>query len=183
MQKFQLLLRCLKLWARKRGIHCHVRGLPFLYLYFLCMFLVLFLVWLLSSIVWCHFQLVGFFAGIHLAVLGAYVCRRHPNATANTLLCRFFEIFSHWPWPLPVSLHEQTPLWSPDGCSLMPIVMPCYPPEFCASNVTKSTFNKIKEELWRGLSLTKVCLFILYLVLPNLCHTVLQKSCLPVWYL
>ncbi|XP_037425156.1 nuclear poly(A) polymerase 3-like [Triticum dicoccoides] len=122
MKKFQLLLRCLKLWARKRGIHCH---------------------------------LVGFFAGIHLAVLGAYVCRRHPNATANTLLCRFFEIFSHWPWPLPVSLHDQTPLWSPDGCSLMPIVMPCYPPEFCASNVTKSTFNKIKEELWRGLSLTK----------------------------
>jgi hypothetical protein len=26
MQKFQVLLRCLKLWARRRGIHCHVSG-------------------------------------------------------------------------------------------------------------------------------------------------------------
>ncbi|CAM0872925.1 unnamed protein product [Alopecurus aequalis] len=122
MKKFQTLLRCLKLWARRRGIHCH---------------------------------LVGFFAGIHLAVLGAYVCRRHPNASVNALLSRFFDIFSHWPWPLPVSLHDQIPLWSPDGCSLMPIAMPCFPPEFCASSVTKSTFNKIKDELRRGFALTK----------------------------
>ena len=110
------------------------------------------------------FQLVGFFAGIHLAVLGAYVCHRHPNASVNALLSRFFDIFSHWPWPLPVSLHDQTPLWSPDGCSLMPIVMPCFPPEFCASSVTKSTFNKIENELRRGFALTKVCLFVLYVV-------------------
>uniref|UniRef100_A0ACD5XKX8 Uncharacterized protein n=1 Tax=Avena sativa TaxID=4498 RepID=A0ACD5XKX8_AVESA len=122
MKRFQVLLRCLKLWARRRGIHCH---------------------------------LVGFFAGIHLAVLGAYVCCRHPNASVNALLSRFFEIFAHWPWPLPVSLHDQAPLWSPDGCSLMPIVMPCFPPEFCASSVTKSTFNKIEDELRRGFALTK----------------------------
>ncbi|KQK21958.1 nuclear poly(A) polymerase 3 isoform X2 [Brachypodium distachyon] len=122
MKRFQVLLRCLKLWARKRGIYCH---------------------------------LVGYFAGIHLAVLGAYVCRRHPNASVNTLFSMFFDIFSHWPWPLPVALHDQAPLWGPDGCSLMPIVMPCFPPEFCASSITKSTFNKIKEELRRGFALTK----------------------------
>jgi poly(A) polymerase Pap1 len=29
MQKFQVLLRCVKLWARKRGLHCHVCGLIF----------------------------------------------------------------------------------------------------------------------------------------------------------
>ncbi|OEL30644.1 Nuclear poly(A) polymerase 3 [Dichanthelium oligosanthes] len=27
MKRFQYLLRCLKLWARKRGLHCHVEGL------------------------------------------------------------------------------------------------------------------------------------------------------------
>jgi hypothetical protein len=34
--------------------------------------------------------------------------------------------------------------------------MPCTPPEFCVSNVTKSTFKKIREELTRGYALTKV---------------------------
>ena len=38
----------------------------------------------------------------------------------------------------------------------MPIVMPCTPPEFCVSNVTKSTFKKIREELTRGYAFTKV---------------------------
>uniref|UniRef100_A0A0E0CZP1 Uncharacterized protein n=1 Tax=Oryza meridionalis TaxID=40149 RepID=A0A0E0CZP1_9ORYZ len=45
--------------------------------------------------------------------------------------------------------------WSPHCCSFMPIVMPCSPPEFCASSITRNTFNKIKEELQRGFALTK----------------------------
>uniref|UniRef100_A0A0E0I5Y3 polynucleotide adenylyltransferase n=1 Tax=Oryza nivara TaxID=4536 RepID=A0A0E0I5Y3_ORYNI len=49
-QKFQILLRCIKLWAKRRGIHCH---------------------------------LLGFFAGIHLAILAAYVCQRYPYGTIN----------------------------------------------------------------------------------------------------
>ncbi|PAN49963.1 hypothetical protein PAHAL_9G488300 [Panicum hallii] len=123
MKKFQYLLRCLKLWARKRGLHCH---------------------------------LLGFFAGIHLAILAAYVCRRHPNASINTLLSLFFEIFVHWPWPLPVSLLDPPALCrGTDGCSLMPIMLPCIPPEFCSSSMTQSTFSKIKEELRRGYALTK----------------------------
>ncbi|KAL5217254.1 hypothetical protein ABZP36_017938 [Zizania latifolia] len=121
MKKFQILLRCLKLWARKRGLHCH---------------------------------LLGFFAGIHLAILAAFVCSRHPNASVNTLFSLFFDTFSHWPWPLPVNLLDEPAPWNPDQCSLMPIVMPCSPPEFCASSITKSTFNKIKEELQRGFALT-----------------------------
>ncbi|RCV45105.1 hypothetical protein SETIT_9G426300v2 [Setaria italica] len=122
-EKFQYLLRCLKLWARKRGLHCH---------------------------------LLGFFAGIHLAILAAYVCRRHPNASINSLLSLFFEIFVHWPWPLPVSLLEPPALCrGADGCSLMPIMLPCIPQEFCSSSTTESTFSKIKEELRRGYALTK----------------------------
>uniref|UniRef100_A0A0E0IUZ5 Uncharacterized protein n=1 Tax=Oryza nivara TaxID=4536 RepID=A0A0E0IUZ5_ORYNI len=42
----------------------------------------------------------------------------------------------------------------PDG-SFMPILLPCTPPEFCTSNMTKGTFKKIREELMRGYALTK----------------------------
>ncbi|TVU47284.1 hypothetical protein EJB05_06879, partial [Eragrostis curvula] len=102
------------------------------------------------------YVLLGFFAGIHLAILAAYVCRRHPNASINTLFALFFDIFFHWPWPRPVSLLDQPTLCrSPEGCSLMPIMLPCTPPEFCSSSITESTFNKIKDELWRGHALTK----------------------------
>ncbi|RLN18328.1 nuclear poly(A) polymerase 3-like [Panicum miliaceum] len=103
-----------------------------------------------------NMKLFGFFAGIHLAILAAYVCRRHPNASINTLLSLFFEIFVHWPWPLPVSLLDPPALCrGTDGCSLMPIMLPCIPPEFCSSSMTQSTFSKIKEELRRGYALTK----------------------------
>ncbi|KAI5009144.1 hypothetical protein ZWY2020_010192 [Hordeum vulgare] len=121
-EKFQILLRCIKLWARRRGLHCH---------------------------------LLGSFAGIHLAILAAYVCQRFPNATANGLFTMFFGIFAHWPWHIPVDLHGQpTNCRHSDGC-LMPIVMPCTPPELCASNMTEGTFRKIREELMRGYVLTK----------------------------
>ncbi|CAN6169293.1 unnamed protein product [Urochloa humidicola] len=121
-EKFQALLRCLKLWARRRGLHCH------------------------------H---LGFFAGIHLAILAAYVCRRYPNASVNGLLTVFFQTFAHWRWQVPVSLHDEPTNSLHSEGRLMPIVMPCTPPEFCVSNVTKSTFKKIREELTRGYALTK----------------------------
>ncbi|XP_052161071.1 nuclear poly(A) polymerase 3-like [Oryza glaberrima] len=121
-QKFQILLRCIKLWAKRRGIHCH---------------------------------LLGFFAGIHLAILAAYVCQRYPYGTINGLFTIFFDIFAHWNWQIPVSLHGQpTNCRRPNG-SFMPILLPCTPPEFCTSNMTKGTFKKIREELMRGYALTK----------------------------
>lgn len=121
-------------------------------------------------IAWFYFQLLGFFAGIHLAILAAYVCRRHPNASINTLLSLFFDIFVHWPWPLPVNLLDPPALCrGPDGCSLMPIMLPCIPPEFCSSSMTESTFSKIKEEIRRGYALTKVELFLLGFYLISSC--------------
>ena len=152
MQKFQYLLRCLKLWARKRGLHCHVGDLSIV----AYDVVIIFYNYAINDC-WWYFQLLGFFAGIHLAILAAYVCRRHPNASINTLLSLFFDIFVHWPWPLPVSLLDPPALCrGPDGCSHMPIMLPCIPPEFCSSSTTESTFSKIKEELQRGYALTKV---------------------------
>jgi len=105
----------------------------------------------------CHdIQHLGFFAGIHLAILAAYICQRYPNASVNGLFVMFFRTFAHWPWQVPVSLHDEpTDCLHPEG-RLMPIVTPCTPPEFCVSNVTRSTFKKIREELTRGYAFTKV---------------------------
>ncbi|CAD6222429.1 unnamed protein product [Miscanthus lutarioriparius] len=121
-EKFQALLRCIKLWARKRGLHCHY---------------------------------LGFFAGIHLAILAAYVCRKFPDASVNGLFAVFFQTFAHWPWQVPVSLHDEPTTCLHSEGRLMPIVMPCTPPEFCVSNVTKGSFKKIREELTRGYALTR----------------------------
>ncbi|KXG36989.1 hypothetical protein SORBI_3002G423100 [Sorghum bicolor] len=121
-EKFQALLRCIKLWARKRGLHCHY---------------------------------LGFFAGIHLAILAAYVCRKFPDASVNGLFAVFFQTFAHWPWQVPVSLHDEPTTSLHSEGLLMPIVMPCTPPEFCVSNVTRGSFKKIREELTRGYALTR----------------------------
>ncbi|OVA13561.1 Poly(A) polymerase [Macleaya cordata] len=121
LEKFQLMLRCLKLWARRRGVYCN---------------------------------LVGFFGGIHMAVLTAYVCQRYPNASINTLISKFFETFALWPWPAPVMLEGSLPPLNAEH-SLMPIQFPCGPHEFCRSNITRSTFHRIRTEFLRGHDMTR----------------------------
>ncbi|XP_010938209.1 nuclear poly(A) polymerase 3 isoform X1 [Elaeis guineensis] len=123
LKNFQSMLRCIKLWARRRGVYSH---------------------------------LLGFFGGIHLAVLAAYVCQRHPNGSLNVLIAIFFDTFLHWPWPTPMILQDLSiPFKSPDLRLLMPIMMPCWPFEFCNSNITRSTFRRIMEEFQRGFNMTK----------------------------
>ncbi|KAJ6791621.1 nuclear poly(A) polymerase 3 isoform X1 [Iris pallida] len=124
LKNFQSMLRCIKLWARRRGVYSHV---------------------------------LGFFGGIHLAILAAYVCQRLPNGSINALVTFFFENFSVWPWPKPVILQGSSiPFRHPDGRSLMPIMMPCSSQfGWCNSNITKSTYRKIKDELQRGYLITR----------------------------
>ncbi|URE31327.1 Poly(A) polymerase predicted RNA binding domain [Musa troglodytarum] len=124
LKNFQSVLRCVKLWARRRGVYSH---------------------------------LFGFFGGIHLAILAAYVCQRYPNASASALLCLFFDTFSKWPWPQPVVLDDPSiPYRHLDGRSFMPIMMPCSPFEWCHSNITRSTYKKIVSEFQRGYVLTRL---------------------------
>ncbi|KAH7676383.1 poly(A) polymerase protein [Dioscorea alata] len=123
LKNFQSMLRCIKLWARRRGVYSH---------------------------------LLGFFGGIHLAILAAHVCQRYPNASISVLIAIFFEYFWLWRWPEPVILQDSSiPFRYPDGRALMPILMPCSPFEWCNSNITKSTFTKIKTEFQRGHFLTR----------------------------
>ncbi|XP_052188506.1 nuclear poly(A) polymerase 3 [Diospyros lotus] len=125
IEVFQSLLRCVKLWAKRRGVYGN---------------------------------LFGFFGGVHLAILVAFICQRHPNASLSVLISNFFKTFAFWPWPTPVILQDNVfPMTgSATGLrSLMPIRLPCRPHEYCHSNITKSTFYKIRAEFLRGHTLTK----------------------------
>ncbi|PSR97879.1 Nuclear poly(A) polymerase 3 (PAP(III)) like [Actinidia chinensis var. chinensis] len=125
MEVFQSLLRCVKLWAKRRGVYGN---------------------------------LLGFFGGVHLAVLVAYVCQSHPNASLSGLISSFFNTFAFWNWPRSVMLQDGTLPIPPSAAeirSLMPIRLPCRPREYCHSNITESTFYKIRAEFIRGNALTK----------------------------
>ncbi|KAG6618196.1 hypothetical protein I3842_Q121600 [Carya illinoinensis] len=85
--------------------------------------------------------LLGFLGGVHLAILAAFVCQKHPNASLNSLIMNFFQIDA-------IEIR-----------SLMPIQLPCSPYEYCHSNVTRSTFHRIRAEFLRGHNRTRGSVF------------------------
>ncbi|XP_071696020.1 nuclear poly(A) polymerase 3 [Rutidosis leptorrhynchoides] len=96
-------------------------------------------------------DLFGYFRGIHLTVLTAFVCLQNPSASLVNLLSTFFKTFALWPWPEPVAIQGATPPPLPPGIrSMMNIQLPGSPHEYCHSNITTSTFNKIRSEFRRG---------------------------------
>lgn len=125
LEKFQSMLRCIKLWAKRRGVYGNLHG---------------------------------FLGGVHLAILVAHVCQNYPKGSLNTLVANFFKTYAYWPWPTPVML--QDPILPAAGYpsetrSLMPIQLPCSPHEYCRSNITRSTFYKIRTEFLRGHNTTR----------------------------
>ncbi|KAK8365604.1 hypothetical protein V6Z12_A02G067000 [Gossypium hirsutum] len=125
LEKFQSMLRCVKFWAKRRGVYGNLNG---------------------------------FLGGIHLAILAAFVCQCDPHAGLSALILHFFKTFAFWPWPRPVELQDGTlhPTLNPTETRLyMPIRLPFSPYEYCHSNITKSTFYKIRTEFLRGHNLTK----------------------------
>ncbi|PIN10604.1 Polynucleotide adenylyltransferase [Handroanthus impetiginosus] len=123
LQVYQSLLRCVKFWAKRRGIYGHAQG---------------------------------FFGGIHLAVLAAFVCRRQPHAHLITLVLIFFQTFASWPWPMPVVLEDGVMPLPPNNISiLMPIQLPSSPNEYCYSNMIRSTVYRIRQEFIDAHALTK----------------------------
>ncbi|KAK6930308.1 Poly(A) polymerase, RNA-binding domain [Dillenia turbinata] len=119
LENFRALLRCVKFWAKTRGIYGNLRG---------------------------------FLGGVHLAILAALISQRHPNASLASSVSIFFGTYAFWPWPTPVTLLDG--MMPPtvdfnDIRPLMPIRLP-HSHEYCHSNITRSTFLRIREELLRG---------------------------------
>ncbi|XP_038723185.1 nuclear poly(A) polymerase 3 isoform X2 [Tripterygium wilfordii] len=125
VESFQSLLRCVKLWAKRRGVYGNLHG---------------------------------FLGAVHLAILAAFVCQSHPGASLSALVSEFFKTFAFWPWPTPVVLQDgisPVPGDASEIRSFMPIQLPCTPYEYCHSNITKSTFYKIRAEFLRAHNLTR----------------------------
>lgn len=136
--EFCVALRAIKVWAKNHGIYSNS---------------------------------MGFFGGISWAILIARACQLYPNASASKLVHRMFFIFSTWTWPHPVLLKELNTdrpdisnlchlIWDPankpaDRFHIMPIITPAFPEQNSTHNVTHSTMNVIKEEIWEALEICR----------------------------
>lgn len=110
-------------------------------------------------------NILGFLGGVSWAMLVARTCQLYPNASASTLVHKFFLVFSKWEWPNPVLLKQpedcnlNLPVWDPrvtpsDRYHLMPIITPAYPQQNSTYNVSVSTRNVMVDEFKQGLAIT-----------------------------
>lgn len=103
-------------------------------------------------------------------MLVARTCQLYPNATAATLVHKFFLVFSKWKWPNPVLLKQPEnialgfPVWDPrvnaqDRYHLMPIITPAYPQQNSTFNVSKSNQRVMGNEFERGMAIADEIMF------------------------
>jgi poly(A) polymerase Pap1 len=51
-------------------------------------------------------NVIGFPAGVQLAILVARICQLYPNAVSAIVVTKMFKIFAEWRWPLPIYLKQ-----------------------------------------------------------------------------
>lgn len=111
-------------------------------------------------------NVLGFLGGINWAILVARIAMEHPMARAPQLLRLFFQTYSRWKWPEPVTLGpiltEPPPgnipkmtAWDPstnprDGLQICPIITPAYPSMNSAYNVGIPQLRRIQDEMSRA---------------------------------
>ncbi|XP_035220821.1 poly(A) polymerase type 3-like [Stegodyphus dumicola] len=111
-------------------------------------------------------NVLGYLGGVSWAILVARICQLYPNATAATLVYKFFFVYSMWKWPCPVLLKQPDinklgfNVWDPrinvgDRYHLMPIITPAYPHQNSAFNVTFSTRTILENSFKHGSSVAK----------------------------
>lgn len=111
-------------------------------------------------------NVLGYLGGVSWAILMARICQLYPNATASTLVEKFFLVFSNWTWPAPVYLKQPVDsklgfkVWNPylniqDRFHLMPIITPAYPQQNSTFNTSQSTLAVMVEEFKQGLAITE----------------------------
>lgn len=103
-------------------------------------------------------------------MLVARTCQLYPNATAATLVHKFFLVFSRWKWPHPVLLKQPDKfnlgfsVWDPrvnigDRYHLMPVITPAYPQQNSTFNVSNSNKKVMENEFERGMAITDEIMF------------------------
>ncbi|XP_029281721.1 poly(A) polymerase type 3-like [Cottoperca gobio] len=106
-------------------------------------------------------NMLGFLGGVSWSILVARISQAYPNASASTLVTKFFKVYDMWEWPIPIMLkgledrYFKLPVWDPrvnvsDRYHLMPIITPAYPQQNSAFNVSPSTLAILTEEIQRG---------------------------------
>lgn len=103
-------------------------------------------------------NILGFLGGVNYAILVAFICKLHPQATPFVLIEKFFAVYAMWQWPTPVMLREfedlkypdsdgrYLPVWNPmvnykDSLHIMPIITPAYPAMNSAYNIAQPQFR------------------------------------------
>ncbi|KAK8805543.1 hypothetical protein WA158_002199 [Blastocystis sp. Blastoise] len=111
----------------------------------------------------------GYFGGVNCALLVARISQRYPTASAVTLLEKFFEEYSSWPWPKPLTLYNvpmntihnfDSLVWDPaqnpiQKNEIFPLITPAYPCMNSTKNVIESTKKVIMKEFERGNNIMK----------------------------
>lgn len=107
---------------------------------------------------------LGFPGGVSWAMLTAHICQFYPNAAAATVLCKFFKMYTQWPWPSPVLLTDiqiggqfGSEVWcqrNADKQALMPVITPTYPAFNSTFNISLSTKSVLLKEFQRGFAIT-----------------------------
>jgi len=97
----------------------------------------------------------GYFGGVNLAILAAYICKEYPNEGVDMLVFRFYNLFQNWPWPNPVYINMpdtgSLPSWeSSTSRDLMPIITPAYPAINSMYSASNSTREIMKNEFKRA---------------------------------
>jgi len=108
-------------------------------------------------------NVLGYFAGVSLALLVARVCQLYPNALPNVLVTRFFRVYASWEWPRPVILRPTQEkskglsfqVWNPkshykDSQHVLPVITPVFPAMNAMAYASDSTFRAVKAEIRRG---------------------------------
>jgi poly(A) polymerase len=126
-------------------------------------------------------NVIGFPAGVQLAILVARICQLYPNAVSAVIVTKMFKIYAEWRWPLPIYLKQieegdgSHKVWNPkvphfstsifavlnfeiypsDRSHRMPVITPAYPSMCATHNVTRSTLEVITSEFTRAAEISE----------------------------
>lgn len=125
LENFQSLLRCVKFWAKRRGVYGNLFGfLGGIHLAILAAFV-------------CQWNPEASLSFLVMSFFNTFASWPWPTPVA-----------------LQDGMPQVTEDINDKRC-VMPIRLPCSPYELCQSNITRGTFNRIRTEFHRGKNITK----------------------------